>query len=186
MLFSVVVLLPVSGALLLVVVVVVLESVDFCVTSGDGAGAPGDAAAPGEGEVSSVVVVVVVVVSFVVPRHPTIIVPAMKANPTSAANKTILFEIFMGRAYQNSMILHGQLQRRRGGVRRSFLLWIHSDWRKPHVPDEGTCIAVQHKGQVNRTARRCVSMTMPATAVGHRHRQGGAKRIPQVTTQAGS
>ena len=122
MLFSVVVLLPVSGALLLVVVVVVLESVDFCVTSGDGAGAPGDAAAPGEGEVSSVVVVVVVVVSFVVPRHPTIIVPAMKANPTSAANKTILFEIFMGRTYQNSMITTASARRCSSWGRKS-LTW---------------------------------------------------------------
>jgi hypothetical protein len=90
--FSVVVLLPLSGALLVVVVVV-----DFCVTSGDG----DDSAA---GEVS--VVVVVVVVSFVVPLHPTIIVPAMKANATTAVNETIHFEIFMGRGYQNSMILH--------------------------------------------------------------------------------
>jgi hypothetical protein len=89
-LFSV--LLPLSGALL--VVVVVLESVDFCVTSGDGAGAPGDASAPGAGVVS--VVVVVVVVSFVVPLHPTNIVPAMKANAATA----IHFETFMGRAYQ--------------------------------------------------------------------------------------
>jgi hypothetical protein len=94
-LFSVVVLLPLSGALL--VVVVVVESVDFCVTSGDGA-----ASAPGE-----VSVVVVVVVSFVVPWHPTIIVPAMKAKAVTAASETIYFEIFMGREYQNSMILHG-------------------------------------------------------------------------------
>ena len=78
-----------SGALL--VVVVVVESVDFCVTSGDGE-------ASAAGEVS--VVVVVVVVSFVVPLHPTIIVPAMKANATTAVKETIHFEIFMGRAYQ--------------------------------------------------------------------------------------
>jgi hypothetical protein len=96
----------VSGALLLVVVAVV-ESVDFCVTSGDGAGVPGEASAPGAGVVS--VVVVVVVVSFMVPLHPTIIVPAMKANAATAVNETIHFEIFMGRAYQNSMILHGRL-----------------------------------------------------------------------------
>ena len=74
-----------SGALL--VVVVVVESVDFCVTSGDG-----DASAPGEVSV----VVVVVVVSFVGPWHPTIIVPAMKAKAVTAASETILFEIFMG------------------------------------------------------------------------------------------
>ena len=80
-----VVLLPLSGALLVVVVLV-----DFCVTSGDG-----DASAPGE-----VSVVVVVVVSFVVPLHPTNIVPAMKANAATAVNETIHFEIFMGRAYQ--------------------------------------------------------------------------------------
>ena len=92
MLFSVVVLLPLSGALLVVVVLV-----DFCVTSGDG-----DASAPGE-----VSVVVVVVVSFVGPWHPTIIVPAMKAKTVTAASETIYFEIFMGREYQNSMILHG-------------------------------------------------------------------------------
>ena len=85
------VLLPLSGALLVVVVVV-----DFCVTSGDG-----DASAPGE------VSVVVVVVSFVGPWHPTIIVPAMKAKTVTAASETIYFEIFMGREYQNSMILHG-------------------------------------------------------------------------------
>jgi hypothetical protein len=91
-LLSVVVLLPAPGAPLFVVVVV--ESVDFCVTSGDGAGAPGDALVAGEGAVSSVVLVVVV--SFVVPRHPTITVPAMKANPATAANERILFEIFMG------------------------------------------------------------------------------------------
>jgi len=91
-LFSVVVLLPLSGALLVVVVLV-----DFCVTSGDG-----DASAPGE-----VSVVVVVVVSFVGPWHPTIIVPAMKAKTVTAASETIYFEIFMGREYQNSMILHG-------------------------------------------------------------------------------
>ena len=89
------VLLPLSGALL--VVVVVVESVDFCVTSGDG-----EASAAGE-----VSVVVVVVVSFVVPLHPTIIVPAMKANATTAVNETIHFEIFMRREYQNSMIVHG-------------------------------------------------------------------------------
>jgi hypothetical protein len=87
----VVVLLPLSGALLVVVVLV-----DFCVTFGDG-----DASAPGE------VSVVVVVVSFVGPRHPTIIVPAMKAKAVTAASETIYFEIFMGREYQNSMILHG-------------------------------------------------------------------------------
>jgi hypothetical protein len=92
-LFSVVVLLPLSGALLVVVVVV-----DFCVTSGDG-----DASAAGEVSV----VVVVVVVSFVGPWHPTIIVPAMKAKAVTAVIETILFEIFMGREYQNSMILHG-------------------------------------------------------------------------------
>jgi hypothetical protein len=80
-----VVVLPESGALLLVVVVVV-ESVDFCVTSGDGA-----ASAPGE-----VSVVVVVVVSFLVPWHPVIIVPAMKAKAVTAASETIYFEIFMG------------------------------------------------------------------------------------------
>jgi hypothetical protein len=91
-LFSVVVLLPLSGALLVVVVLV-----DFCVTSGDG-----DASAPGE-----VSVVVVVVVSFVGSWHPTIIVPAMKAKTVTAASETIYFEIFMGREYQNSMILHG-------------------------------------------------------------------------------
>jgi hypothetical protein len=91
-LFSVVVLLPLSGALLVVVVLV-----DFCVTSGDG-----DASAPGE-----VSVVVVVVVSFVGPWQPTIIVPAMKAKTVTAAGETIYFEIFMGREYQNSMILHG-------------------------------------------------------------------------------
>ena len=89
------VLLPLSGALL--VVVVVVESVDFCVTSGEG-----DASAAGD-----VSVVVVVVVSFVGPWHPTIIVPAMKAKAVTAASETILFEIFMGREYQNSMILHG-------------------------------------------------------------------------------
>ena len=87
-----------SGALL--VVVVVVESVDFCVTSGDG-----DASAAGD--VSVVVVVVVVVVSFGVPWHPTINVPAMKAKAVTAASETILFAIFMGREYQNSMILHG-------------------------------------------------------------------------------
>jgi hypothetical protein len=79
-LFSVVVLLPLPGALLVVVVVV-----EFCVTSGDG-----DASAPGEVSV----VVVVVVVSFVGPWHPTIIVPAAKA--VTAAIETIYFEIFMG------------------------------------------------------------------------------------------
>jgi hypothetical protein len=79
-----VVVLPESGALLLVVVVV--ESVDFCVTSGDGA-----ASAPGE-----VSVVVVVVVSFLVPWHPMIIVPAMKAKAVTAASETILFKIFIG------------------------------------------------------------------------------------------
>jgi hypothetical protein len=94
--FSVVVLLPLSGALL--VVVVVVESVDFCVTSGDG-----DASAAGEVSV----VVVVVVVSFGVPWHPTIIELAMKAKAVTAASETVLFEIFMGRGYQNSMILHG-------------------------------------------------------------------------------
>jgi hypothetical protein len=78
-----VVVLPESGALLLVVVVV--ESVDFCVTSGDGA-----ASAPGE-----VSVVVVVVVSFLVPWHPMIIVPAMKAKAVTAESETILFEILM-------------------------------------------------------------------------------------------
>ena len=90
MLFSVVVLLPLSGAVLLVVVVV--ESVDFCVTSGDGAPA-GDAS--GAGVVCCVVVVVVV--SSVVPLHPTTIVPAMTANPAVVANNIILFEIFIGR-----------------------------------------------------------------------------------------
>ena len=59
--------------------------VDFCVTSGDG-----DASAPGE-----VSVVVVVVVSFWVPWHPMIIVPAMKAKAVTAASETIVFEIFM-------------------------------------------------------------------------------------------
>ena len=85
-------------AAVLLVVIVVLESVDFCVTSGDGADPPGDASAPGAGVVS--VVFVVVVVSFVVPLHPTNIVPAMKANAATAVNETIHFEIFMGRAYQ--------------------------------------------------------------------------------------
>jgi hypothetical protein len=79
-----VVVLPESGALLFVVVVVV-ESVDFCVTSGDAA-----ASAPGE-----VSVVVVVVVSFLVPWHPMIIVPAMKAKAVTAESETILFEILM-------------------------------------------------------------------------------------------
>jgi hypothetical protein len=64
-----VVVLPESGALLFVVVVVV-ESVDFCVTSGDAA-----ASAPGE-----VSVVVVVVVSLLVPWHPMIIVAAMEGK----------------------------------------------------------------------------------------------------------
>jgi hypothetical protein len=89
-LFSVVVLLPLPGALF-----VVVEVVEFCVTSGDG-----DASAAGE-----VSVVVVVVVSFVDPWHPTIIVLAAKA--VTAAIETIYFEIFTGREYQNSMILHG-------------------------------------------------------------------------------
>ena len=68
-----------SGPLLVVVVLV-----DFCVTSGD-------ASAPGE-----VSVVVVVVVSFWVPWHPMIIVPAMKAKAVTAASENILFEISMG------------------------------------------------------------------------------------------
>ena len=85
------VLLPLSGAALLVVVVVV-ESVDFCVTSGDGA-ADGDAS--GAGVVC--VVVVVVVVSSLLPLHPTTIVPAMTVNPTAVANNIVLLEIFIGR-----------------------------------------------------------------------------------------
>jgi hypothetical protein len=94
-LFSVVVLL-VSGVVLLVVLVVV-ESVDFCVTSGDAASA-GDALVPGAGLVCSVVVVVVV--SFVVPWHPTIIVPAMRANAPTATNEAIFFEVFIEGTYQ--------------------------------------------------------------------------------------
>jgi hypothetical protein len=100
-LFSVVVLLPLSGAALLVVVVVV-ESVDFCVTSGDAAAA-GDAS--GAGVVC--VVVVVVVVSSVVPLHPTTIVPAMTVNPAAVANNIILFEIFIGRTYHIQRFLYG-------------------------------------------------------------------------------
>jgi hypothetical protein len=105
-LFSVVVELPVSGAVLLVVVVV-LESVDFCVTSGEGAageasaegaGAAGDASAAGEAGAS---VVVVVVVSLVVSLHPTTIEPAMKASAAMAANEAIFFTIFIGPAYQD-------------------------------------------------------------------------------------
>ena len=72
------VLLPLSGPLLVVVVLL-----DFCVTSGD-------ASAPGE-----VSVVVVVVVSFLVPWHPMIIVPAMKAKAVTAVSETIVFEFFM-------------------------------------------------------------------------------------------
>jgi hypothetical protein len=79
-----VVVLPESGALLFVVVVVV-ESVDFCVTSGDAA-----ASAPGE-----VSVVVVVVVSFLVPWHPMIIVAAVKAKAVTAESETILFQILI-------------------------------------------------------------------------------------------
>jgi hypothetical protein len=99
-LFSVVVLLPLSGAALLVVVVVV-ESVDFCVTSGDAAAA-GDASGAGV-----VCVVVVVVVSSVVPLHPTTIVPAMTVNPAAVANNIILFEIFIGRTYHIQRFLYG-------------------------------------------------------------------------------
>jgi hypothetical protein len=96
-LFSVVVLLPVSGAPPLLVVVVV-ESVDFWVTSGDGAGAAGDVSVPG---LVCSVVVVVVVVSVAGFWHPAIVIPAMKANAPIAANEAIFFEIFMGRTYQN-------------------------------------------------------------------------------------
>jgi hypothetical protein len=85
-LFSVVVLVPFSGAVLLVVVV------EFCVTSGDGA-AVGDAS--GAGVVC--VVVVVVVVSSLVPLHPTTIVPAKSVNPAAVTDNIILFEIFIGR-----------------------------------------------------------------------------------------
>jgi hypothetical protein len=92
---SVVVELPVSGAVLLVVVVE-LESVDFCVTSGEGAGAAGDASAAGE-----VASVVVVVVSLVVSLHPTTIEPAMKASAAMAANEAIFFAIFIRPAYQD-------------------------------------------------------------------------------------
>ncbi|MBI3759064.1 MAG: hypothetical protein HY269_04835 [Deltaproteobacteria bacterium] len=94
--FSVVVELPVSGAVLLVVVVV-LESVEFCVTSGEGAGAAGDASATGEAGAS----VVVVVVSLVVSLHPTTIEPAMKASAAMAANEAMFFTIFMRPAYQD-------------------------------------------------------------------------------------
>jgi hypothetical protein len=106
-LFSVVVELPVSGAVLLVVVVV-LESVDFCVTSGEGAGAAGDTSAEGEGAAgdasaageAGASVVVVVVVSLVVSLHPTTIEPAMKASAAMAANEAIFFAIFIRPAYQ--------------------------------------------------------------------------------------
>jgi hypothetical protein len=100
-LFSVVVLLPLSGAAPLVVVVVV-ESVDFCVTSGEAAAA-GDAS--GAGVVC--VVVVVVVVSSLLPLHPTISVPAMTVNPVAVANNIILFEIFIGRTYHIQRFLYG-------------------------------------------------------------------------------
>ena len=79
-----------SGAVLLVVVVV--ESVEFCVTAGDGAS---DGDASGAGVVC--VVVVVVVVSSLLPLHPTTIVPAMTVNPTAVANNIVLLEIFIGR-----------------------------------------------------------------------------------------
>ena len=69
-------------------VVVVVESVDFCVTSGDGAAA-GDASGAGV-----VCVVVVVVVSSVVPLHPTTIVPAMTANPAAGTDVIIALRNF--------------------------------------------------------------------------------------------
>ena len=97
--FSVVVELPVSGGAVLLVVVVVLESVEFCVTPGEGAGAAGDASAAGEAGVS----VVVVVVSLEVSLHPTTIEPAMKASAAMAANEAIFFTIFIGPAYQDRL-----------------------------------------------------------------------------------
>jgi hypothetical protein len=96
-LFSVVVLLPLSGAAPLVVV----ESVDFCVTSG------GAAAAGGASGAGVVCVVVVVVVSSLVPLHPTTIVPAMTVNPAAVANNIILFAIFTRRTYHIQRFLYG-------------------------------------------------------------------------------
>ena len=118
MLFSVVVLLPLSGPLLVVVVVV-----DCCVTSGDGDAAPGE-----------VSVVVVVVVSFVGSWHPTIVVPAMKAKAVTAASETICFEIFIDRYYQNLMILHGLTPR--SGL-YPFILRLFPDWPYGKIEKHG-------------------------------------------------
>ena len=92
MLFSVVVLLPLSEPGLFVVVVV-LDSVDFCVTSGEGATVPGETSAPGEAGAS--VVDVVVVVSFSVCLQPVLVVPNTNEIAAIAIKEGALFKILM-------------------------------------------------------------------------------------------
>jgi hypothetical protein len=117
-LFSVVVLLLLSGAVLLVVVVV--ESVEFCVTAGDGAS---DGDASGAGVVC--VVVVVVVVSSLLPLHPTTIVPAMTVNPAAVANNIILFVIFIGANIAYSMIfVWGPILETSSGATTKIRFWL--------------------------------------------------------------
>jgi hypothetical protein len=100
-LFSVVVVVPVSGAAELVVVVLD-ESVDFCATSGGGAVSPVAPVAPvapaGPGGPATTAGV-----SVVVSLHPMDMVPAHRTRAAMAVNEAERLEIFIGLAYQDCL-----------------------------------------------------------------------------------
>jgi hypothetical protein len=89
-LFSVVVVLPVFGAVESVVVVLV-ESVDFCATPGCGAGAPVAPVAPVAPGGPATGAGACVEVSL----QPTDIVPAHNTRAATAVNEAVRFEIFI-------------------------------------------------------------------------------------------
>jgi hypothetical protein len=100
-LFSVVVVLPVFGAAESVVVVLV-ESVDFCATSGCGAEAPSAPVAPvGPGAPGGPATVVGACVE--VSLQPTVIVPANNTRAAIVVNEAMRFEIFIGSGYQDRL-----------------------------------------------------------------------------------